>query len=244
LLVNKAEKDGVDKSPEFNVKLARLTKTLMMQETISKFPELQKTPAPTEEQLKAYYEENKNKFKAKDTATARHILVAVRKNETETDKLTDEEAKARIAKAKAELIGDKSWEEIAREYSDDTGSKENGGRYENFNPTQMVPEFAEAVRTQEIGVIGNPIRTQFGYHIILVEKRKIGQIQTFDEAKGTAQKELTDKMRNDTWKSFIDSLKTELEYKDTASDSEPEAAQIPKAVPNKPAVTKPSGGKK
>jgi parvulin-like peptidyl-prolyl isomerase len=212
---------------------------------VSKFPELQKTPTPTEDQIKAYYEENKNKFKGKDSATARHILVAVRKNEKETDKLTDEEARIKIAKAKAELTGGKSWEEVAKEYSDDPGSKENGGKYENFNPAQMVPEFAEAVRNQELGVIGEPIKTQYGYHIILVESRKIGQIQTFNEARGAAQKELADKMRNDAWKNFIDSLKTELGYADAETlASEPAAAPTPKAAPNKTPAVKPGGGKR
>jgi len=245
LILNKALKDGVDKSPDYNAKLARLTKTLLMQELVAKYPDLQKTPTPTEEQVKAYYEENKNKFKARDTATARHILVAVRNNESETDKLTAEDAKAKIEKVKAELIRGKSWEDAAKEFSDDPGSKGNGGRYENFNPAQMVPEFAEAVRTQEIGKIGEPIKTQFGYHIILVESRKIGEIQSFSEARVAAQRELAEKMRNDAWISFIDSLKTELGFADADSPAdELKVPQTPKAAPKKAAAPKSSGGKK
>ncbi|MDR0498765.1 MAG: peptidylprolyl isomerase [Holophagales bacterium] len=247
LLANKAKKDGLDKTSEFNNRLTLITKAMMAQEAVGKFSESQKPPVPTEEQVKGYYEENKNNFKAKDTASARHILVAVRKNEKETDKLTDEEAQVKIAKAKAELVGGKKWEVVAKNYSDDPGSKENGGLYENFNPVQMVKEFADAVRTQEIGKIGDPVKTQFGYHIILVENRNIDQIQTFDEAQETAQKELTDKMRNDIWRSFIDSLKTELGYADDeASIATPiPAPTTPKAATTKkPATAKPSGGKK
>jgi len=245
LILNKAIKDGIDKTPDYNAKLARLTKTLLMQEMVAQYPDLQKTPTPTEEQIKAYYEENQSKFKARDTATARHILVAVRNNESETDKLTDENAKAKINKIKAELIGGKSWEDAAKQYSDDPGSKETGGRYENFNPAQMVPEFAEAVRTQEIGKIGEPVKTQFGYHIVLVESRRIGETQAFSEARAAAQRELIEKMRNDAWISFIDSLKTEIGFADANSPAdELKVAPTPKAAPKKATAAKPSGGKK
>jgi len=206
LLASKARKEGIEKLPEFKTKLAGVTNTLMIQEFVNSMaPELQRLSTPTEEQIKAYYEENKASFKAQDTASARHILVA-------TTNITDEEAKARIAKVQEELARGRSWQEVAKEYSDDPGSKETGGLYEDFNPAQMVREFAEAVRTQEIGKVGEPVKTQFGYHVILVENRKIDQMQTYDEAKEAVQNQLFERMRNDTWAAFIDSLKAELGY--------------------------------
>ena len=245
LLASKAKKEGIDKSPAFITKLAGITNALMMQEFVNSVaPELQRLSTPTEEQLKAYYEANKNNFKAQDTASARHILVSVRNNESETDKPADEGAKARVAKVQEELARGKSWQELAKEYSDDPGSKDNGGLYENFNPAQMVPEFAEAVRTQEIGKVGEPVKTQFGYHVILVENRKLDQMQTYDEAKASIQRTLFETMRNNTWGGFINSLKAELGY----AEGEESAAEA--TGPSNPAPTgsaannKPNGDKK
>ena len=215
LLAAKAQKDGLDKTPDFKTKLAGVTKTLLIQEIISKKgPELESLSAPTEDQIKAFYEENINRFKTPESASARHILVNVRGSESETDKPTDEEALARIFEAKKEILGGRSWDEVARKYSDDPGSKEKGGLYENFRPAQMVPQFAEAVRTQETGVIGEPVRTQFGYHLILVESFTPERAQTFDEAKGAVQRQLGDKMMTETWNSFIGSLKDELGFEE------------------------------
>jgi parvulin-like peptidyl-prolyl isomerase len=138
--------------------------------------------------------------------------VAVRGSEEETDKLTDEQALAKMAKVKAELDGGKSWEDAAKEYSEDPGSNENGGLYEDFNPAQMVPEFAEAVRTQEIGKIGTPVRTRYGYHLILVESRKAAATQSFEEAKEAVQQQLGEKMRGEAWTKWVDSLKSEIGF--------------------------------
>jgi parvulin-like peptidyl-prolyl isomerase len=212
-LASKAKKEGLDQSQDYKAKLAILGNNLVIQEFINmSAPELEKLATPTEEQIKAYYEGSKNTFKVPDTASARHVLVSVRGNENETDKLTDDAAKTKIAKVLAELAKGRSWNDVAKEHSDDPGSQDNGGLYENFNPAQMVPEFAEAVRTQEIGKIGQPVRTQFGYHIILVESRKLDMLQTFDEAKANVQRQLTERMRAEVWANWINSIKTEVGF--------------------------------
>jgi parvulin-like peptidyl-prolyl isomerase len=212
-LANKAKKEGVDQSPAFKSRLAIMGDIMMVQElTNMNVPELERLSTPTGEQLKAYYEANKNTFKIPDTASARHILVSVRSNESETDKLTDDDAKTKIAKVLVELANNRNWKDVAKEYSDDPGSRDNGGLYENFNPAQMVTEFAEAVRTQEIGKIGQPIRTRYGYHIILVESRKLDMIQTFDEAKAAAQEQLTKKMQSEAWANWVNSVKAEMGF--------------------------------
>jgi parvulin-like peptidyl-prolyl isomerase len=217
LLLNKAKKDGLDKTQGFREKSIKattnLTNNMLVQEYVDmRTQELDRLSTPSEEQMKAYYEESKGDYKTPALASARHILVAVRSNENQTDKLSDADALAKITTAATELEGGKSWQEVAKEYSEDPGSVDNGGLYENFNPAQMVPEFAQAVQTQEIGKIGKPIRTQFGYHIVMVESRKSAQIQPFDEAKAAIKPKLQEQMRLDTWGNFINTLKIELGY--------------------------------
>jgi len=242
LLVSKAKKDGLDKTQGFKDKAAKattnLTNSMLAQEYVEmETPKINRLSTPSDEQMMAYYEEHKGEYKTPATASARHILIGVRSNESQTDKLSDADALVKITKIAQELeTGKKSWQEAAKEYSEDPGSVDKGGLYENFNPAQMVPEFAEAVQTQEIGKIGKPIKTRFGYHIIMVESRKPEQIQTFDEAKAAIKAKLQEKMLRDTWGNFVNSLKLEMGYAEGAEAQK--TAEAPKIV-----IT-PSGGTK
>jgi parvulin-like peptidyl-prolyl isomerase len=66
----------------------------------------------------------------------------------------------------------KQFAALAKKYSKDTGSAAQGGELGFFGPGQMVPPFEKAAYSQPIGVIGKPVKSQYGYHIILVEARK------------------------------------------------------------------------
>ena len=107
---------------------------------------------PTEEELKKHYEGHKDEFK---TAEASHILVK-----------TKEEAEA----IKKELDGGADFAKLAKEKSLDTGSAQNGGSLGQFSPGQMVKEFDEKVFSMKPGEISDPVKTQFGFHIIKLEK--------------------------------------------------------------------------
>jgi parvulin-like peptidyl-prolyl isomerase len=221
LLLNKAKKDGLDKTQDFRDKAAKattnLTNNLLAKEYVElRTPELDRLSTPSEEQMMEYYEEHKGEYQNPALASARHILITVQSAENPNAKLSDADALAKITKVALELEAGKSWQEAAKEYSEDPGSVDKGGLYENFNPAQMVPEFAEAVQTQEIGKIGRPIKTRFGYHIVMVESRKPAQTQTFDEAKATIQTKLQEKMRLETWSNFLNNLKIELGYAEGA----------------------------
>lgn len=114
----------------------------------------------TDEELKKYYNEYKPKVKAS------HILV--------DDEKTAKEIKAKLDKGE-------DFAKLAKQYSKDTGSAQNGGDLGWFGPGKMVEEFEKAAYTLNVGEISNPVKTQFGYHIIKVtdkEKKK-----SFDEMK-------------------------------------------------------------
>ena len=131
-------------------KMKEYTKTnLLMQQYQEK---MMKEMEPKEEELKKYYDEHKDEFK---TAEASHILVK-----------TKEEAEA----IKKELDGGADFAKLAKEKSLDTGSAENGGSLGQFTPGQMVKEFDEKVFSMKPGEISDPVKTQFGYHIIKLEK--------------------------------------------------------------------------
>ncbi|SFA47264.1 foldase protein PrsA [Anoxybacillus pushchinoensis] len=114
----------------------------------------------TDEELKEYYDEYKPKVKAS------HILV-------------DDEKTAKEIKAKLEKGED--FAKLAKEYSKDTGSAQNGGDLGWFGPGKMVEEFEKAAYALNKGEISEPVKTQFGYHIIKVTDKE--EKKSFDEMK-------------------------------------------------------------
>jgi parvulin-like peptidyl-prolyl isomerase len=101
--------------------------------------------------------------------------------------LTEAEALQKAKDIKAKLAAGAKFAELAQAESDDTGSGANGGDLGAFTKGRMVPEFEKAAFSQPIGVVGDPVKTQFGYHLILVEKR---QSKPFEEAKAEIQQRI------------------------------------------------------
>ena len=113
---------------------------------------------------------------------------------------------------------------LAKQYSEDTGSKEQGGEIAGFAPGQTVKEFEEAAYKLDAGQVSEPIKTSYGYHIIKVTDKK--ELKPFDEVKDTIRKDLEQQRLQDTtgkWKQQVinDLLKeadikvTDNEFKDT-----------------------------
>ncbi|MGD8192536.1 foldase protein PrsA [Brevibacillus ginsengisoli] len=111
--------------------------------------------------LNKMYESNKDAY---TKASVRHILIS-------TEKRKPEEALKLANDLEARLKKGEDFAKLAKENSDDPGSKDQGGLYENADVDQWVPEFKKAALTQPIGQIGAPVKTNFGYHIIRVESR-------------------------------------------------------------------------
>jgi peptidyl-prolyl cis-trans isomerase SurA len=97
---------------------------------------------------------------------ARHILVKP------SEILTDEQARDLVASLRARALADEDFGDLAREFSEDIGSAAEGGELGWTSPGQMVPEFEQAMNDTPVGAISEPVRTQFGWHIVLVEDRR------------------------------------------------------------------------
>lgn len=104
--------------------------------------------------------------------TAQHILVRV---PAESPQEKVDEAKTKIEGYRTEINNGLDFAEAAKKYSEDTGSAEQGGKLEPFSEGEMVPEFSKAAFAANIGEVTEPIKTDFGWHIIKVEK-KTGKI--------------------------------------------------------------------
>ena len=163
LLAQAAVKDGVAESEEYKRRLA-LYQAKALRDAY--YAEKIK-PTVTEEEIKAAYDVELAKVAQTERVRARHILVG-----------SEQEATQIIEQIKA---GEK-FEDAAKKYSLD-GSKEFGGDLGYFTAAEMVPEFSKAAFALKVGEISGPVKTDFGWHVILVEDRKVGGAQPFDQVK-------------------------------------------------------------
>lgn len=128
-----------------------------------------------EQELKAYYEENKDSF---DYNSVRHILIKV--EEDAEDSVVEE--KKKTAQSLLDRVNNgEDFAELARKYSEDDGSKENGGLYD-VKKGQMVEEFEEWTFSHAVGDTGL-IRTDYGFHVMKLE----GITNTFDALKDAVE---------------------------------------------------------
>lgn len=139
----------------------------------------------TEEELKKYYEENKNQF---EVVKASHILVQ--------DEKTAEDIYNRLMKGE-------DFATLAKEYSIDTATKDQGGDLGEFPHGVMVPEFDEAVFSLKKGEISKPVKTDYGYHII---KSEGITLKPFEEVKDSIENFLLDNKKNEIIREKYDAL--------------------------------------
>ncbi|ACL70859.1 peptidylprolyl isomerase [Halothermothrix orenii] len=152
-----------------------------------------------ESAVREYYDNNKENFKHGTQIKARHILVE-----------TEKEAREILN----ELENGADFGEMAKEYSTGPSSK-NGGDLGYFGKGRMVPEFEEAAFALKVGQISDPVKTQYGYHIIKVEDKVEEGITPFDEVKDKIKNNLLQQKQQTAWNNFLKELrdKAEIEIK-------------------------------
>lgn len=136
----------------------------------------------SEEEMKKYYEEGKKEHNFV-IASVRHILIFAGEQPNapaDYKPRTDEEAKKLAQELTDRLRKGEDFAKLAKEYSEDPGSKEKGGLYEDESVSRWVPEFKKAAVELPLDTISDPVKTDYGYHVIKVEKRTE---KTFDELK-------------------------------------------------------------
>jgi peptidyl-prolyl cis-trans isomerase SurA len=113
-----------------------------------------------------YLEEVRHNEEVVTQTKARHILIKP------SEIMTDAQAHEFIGKLRSRILAGEDFGDLAREYSDDIGSAQEGGELGWTTPGQMVPEFEAAMDKTAVDAISEPVRTQFGWHIIQVEGRR------------------------------------------------------------------------
>lgn len=135
--------------------------------------------------LHAYYDNNKASFTAEEERNVNHILIHVA---ADADQATQDAALEKAQAALKRARAGESFEELAKELSDDVGSNTEGGETGMFGRGVMAPEFEQAAFALEEGQISEPVRTKFGYHIIKLKAIKPGGLKPFDEVRDEVER--------------------------------------------------------
>ncbi|NLP28249.1 MAG: foldase [Clostridia bacterium] len=131
----------------------------------------------TEEEMKKFFEENKASFDQQEQVKASHILV--------DDEETAKEIKSKLDKGE-------DFAKLAKEYSKDTGTKEEGGDLGYFTKDSMVKEFADVAFALEVNKISGSVKSQYGYHIIKVVDKKAAVEATYEDNKDKVKETITE----------------------------------------------------
>ncbi len=194
IVMQEAERAGVPQSADYKVQmeLARqaILERVLLEQVRAKNP-------VTDELAKAEYD----KFKAANSGQeyrARHILVE-----------TEDQAKDLIKQIKA----GGNFEELAKKNSKDTGSAANGGDLDFANPKNFVPEFSQAmVALQKGQMTEEPVKSQFGYHIIKLEDTRESTFPAFDDVKAQVKQRLEQQKMQDYMVDLIKRAKTDYQF--------------------------------
>lgn len=203
VIAEEAAKKGMDKLPEVTERLEMVRQSVLANAYVQDFI---KTHPVSDEALKAEYDRIKATVTGKEYK-ARHILV-----EKEAD------AKDIIAKLQKD-VG--AFGKLALEKSKDPGSKTRGGDLGWFDPSRMVPEFGAAVSKLEKGKFTlEPVKSQFGYHVILLDDSKPVEAPPFEQVKPN----LTQQLQQQNLKKQLDDLKSKAKIEIVAAAAPAPAA--------------------
>ncbi len=226
ILVSKAAEDKhVDQKADFKRKLAFDRKKILMtdlMETVAK-------DAVTDEALQKVYDQAIKEMGKKEEVHARHILIRAKTG----DEKASAEAKAKIEAIIAKLKSGEDFVKLAKEDTQDPSGKANGGDLGYFTKDQMVPEFSKVAFELKKGEISGPVHTQFGWHVIKVEDKRIKPPPTFEQVKDQLVSYVQRKAQAGLVQKLRAEAKIEKFYK--TEEKKPDAAKMDDKKPEAPA---------
>lgn len=139
----------------------------------------------TQADFQEYYDQHQDEFRSPETVTVRHILIKTPTPgpDGKVDPKGVEAAKAKAEDVQKQLKGGTSFADLAKKYSDDPGSAQNGGLLPPITRGRTVPEFEQAAFNTPKGQTTDIIRTSYGFHIIHVEDKQNASVKPLDEVK-------------------------------------------------------------
>ena len=184
-----AQRNLFEREQAFKDQLAAVKEQLLMEYAISKCVESVRV---TEEDVRGYYDTHKDEMMDEETVNASHILVDSEEKATEL--------------LNAINAGEISFEDAARDNSSCPSSAQ-GGNLGDFGRGQMVPEFDTACFEMEEGEVRGPVKTQFGYHLIRLNKKNPAEALSYNDVRAQLYEQLTREKQQAAYQSKINQLK-------------------------------------
>src|SRR5579862_4217334 len=203
IVAKAAEDKKIEDRPDFKARLAFTRNRLLMDNLLA----AEGKAATTDEAMKKVYDEAAKQSAGEQEVHARHILVE-----------TEDEAKA----VKAELDKGADFAELAKKKSKDPGASD-GGDLGFFTKDQMVPEFATVAFALEPGKISDPVKTQFGWHVIKVEEKRNRKAPDFEQVKAQIETYVTRKAQAEYVAKLREGAKVERMDQASNDAAKPEA---------------------
>jgi len=192
LIYNYALDSGMENDPDYIEQMRLIEKDILIQIGVKN---IMADINITEEEIQKYYDDNNEMFKSEETASAKHILV---------DTLDQ------MKEIKAEITNGLSFEEAAKKYSK-CPSAPQGGSLGEFARGRMVPEFEKVAFELQVGEISEPVKTQFGYHLIQLDEKSSEDVKTLEESRQVIVENISHKKQNEKYISSITELKNKYD---------------------------------
>jgi peptidyl-prolyl cis-trans isomerase C len=197
----------------------------------------------TDEDVKKFYNENPSRFEQPEQVRASHVLIGTRDQVTGAE-LSDEQKKAKRKQAddiRKRAAAGEDFAKLAKEFSEDPGSKDNGGEY-TFGRGKMVPEFEAAAFSLNTNQVSDVVTTQFGYHIIKLSEKLPAKVVSLAEVaddlkEGLKSQELQKELRESD---YLEKLQKEANVEILDEKLKKLDDLLPKAAKSE---AKPAGGK-
>lgn len=196
LLYLEAKENKLDETEEFKLLEEETKENLLKNYALNK---LIANENVTEEEIKKHYDDNKSQYQKEESVKAKHILVD-----------SENEAKEAIK----EIEDGSSFEEVAKKYSK-CPSKESGGNLGEFTRGKMVPEFEEAAFAMEEGSLSEPVKSEFGYHVIQLDEKVPAGVSSFEEVRNQINEQLLRLKQQEKYLNKIEELKGKYKVEKT-----------------------------
>jgi peptidyl-prolyl cis-trans isomerase C len=220
LVAQDAEAQGMSATDEFKRRFQMMRSKVLMELLLRQLAQ----KSVTDEAMHKVYDEAVKQMSTEEEVHARHILVE-----------KEEDAKAVVA----ELKGGADFAELAKKKSIEPGAAESGGDLGYFTKDQMVPEFADAAFKLEKGKVSDPVKSQFGWHIIKSEDKRKKPVPSFEQVKEQLQSFVVRKAQSDLVTKLRATAKVER-MDAPAGTGGPAPAPAPAGVPASPPAGAPA----
>jgi len=199
-----------------NLSLEELRENLRQQGLITKMiEEVTKDIEVSDEEVATFYEEQKQQLSVDETRRVSHILFSPQNaqadDEAEVTEANWQAALEEAQRVRRQIMEGAAFAELAKQLSDDPGSKDEGGDVGVIERGALLPEFEDAVFGLPEGELSEPVRTPYGYHLIRVEEIIPEHVPTLEEAREGLRAQIAAEEQQAVWEEWLESVKEELD---------------------------------